>query len=1187
MSNFVHLHLHTEYSLLDGACRISDIPRAAKENGQTAVAITDHGNMFGVVEFFKACKKEGIKPIIGCEVYVCPRTRFDKQHVVDSEMNHLVLLVKDEIGYKNLTKLVSAGYIEGFYSKPRVDLELLEKYSEGLVALSACLSGKIPRYILSGDYDSACNYAKKMQNIFGKGNFYLEVQNHGLDDQKRVNEALLNISRECSIPLVATNDVHYLKRTDAENQAALMCIQTNNLLSDGRPLGFDTDEFYFKSSDEMSVLFARFPDAISNTQKIADMCNFEFEFDKKYLPSFKPDDGSTPEKKLRALAEEGLQKKLREGLIVFENEEDESNYKSRITYELFIINRMGYNEYFLIVWDFVNYARTKSIPVGPGRGSGAGSLVSYLIGITEVDPIRHNLLFERFLNPERVSMPDFDIDFCYERRDEVIEYVASRYGSDHVSQIITFGTMAARAVVRDVGRVMGLPYADVDAVAKRIPHYLGVTLKEAIEGDLKELYEGGGQIKKLLDISLALEGMPRHSSTHAAGVVITDKKTVEYVPLATSSQSIVTQFDMDTIAELGLLKFDFLALRYLTIIDDTEKLIRRREKDFSIAKIPEDDAETFEMLSAGRSEGVFQLESPGMKQLLISFKPQSLEDIMIAIALYRPGPMDSIPKFIENRRKHKDITYKIPALADILDETSGCIIYQEQVMRIFRTVANYSYGKADIIRRIMSKKKTGELEKERVGFIEGAKRNHISEADASSLFDEMASFAKYAFNKSHAAAYAVTSYRTAYLRCHYGAEYFAALLTSVLGNMNKMSEYIAECSRMGINVLPPDVNESDIKFAVKNGNIRFGLLALKNVGVGFVNSLIAEREIRPFSSFADFVSRMAGGEINKRPVESMIKAGAFDSFGVYRSQLLSSYEEIIDICSRREKANIHGQMDMFASEEESEYQFPKMDELSLREMIAFEKDSSGFCFSGHLLDYYSKNLSKLQIIPINELKSRVLENDIADKQRVIIAGIVSSRTVKQTKNGDAMAFVRLEDRYSDIELVVFPKIYSPNVHLLAADCAICAVGEVSVREDEDPKLLVSAVYPLQNNDTFNEIAYKAPVIEQKSQIGTAVRVAPKTDTVQKREEPAAKNITSKSNKLYLRVENLNCSQYRRALNLLGIFEGETPVFFYDMSQKQYLPYKAPSDADFLGADTSEFVIRELKNILGEDNVVLK
>lgn len=1164
MSGFVHLHLHSEYSLLDGACRIKDIPMAAKAAGHTAVAITDHGVMYGVVDFYRACREADIKPIIGCEVYVAPRTCHDKTHEKDSENYHLVLLVKNETGYKNLIGLVSAGYTEGFYSKPRVDLELLRRHSDGLIALSACLGGRIPQYIINDDFAGAEAYAAELLSIFGVGNFYLELQNHGLELQDKVNGILVRLSEKTGIPLVATNDVHYIKRSDADTQAILMCIQMNTTVAEGRPLGFVTDEFYYKTTDEMTTLFGRYNDAIENTVKIADMCNFDFKFDKLYLPRFKPEGGVSPEKYLKEMAFAGLEKKINSRLIVCTDEHTADDYKNRVIYELFIINRMGYNEYFLVVWDFVNYARTHGIPTGPGRGSGAGSLVAFLLGITEIDSIKYNLLFERFLNPERVSMPDFDIDFCYERRDEVIDYVAQRYGRDHVSQIITFGTMSARAVVRDVGRVLGMPYADVDIIAKAILQRPGITLAEALEGELKGLYEGSPDIKNLIDISLALEGMPRHASTHAAGVVITDEPTADYVPLAVSSGTVVTQFDMDTIAALGLLKFDFLALRYLTIISDAEKQIRETEPSFDMLMLPDNDRETYEMLSQGRTEGVFQLESAGMKQLLTGFRPETLEDIMVAIALYRPGPMESIPRFLENRKNKSSIEYKIPKLQDILDETCGCIIYQEQVMRIFRTVANYSYGKADIIRRAMSKKKQGEMEKERETFLTGAQKNFVGREEASKLFDEMAGFAKYAFNKSHAAAYAVTSYRTAYLRCHYPCQYFAALLTSVLGNMTKMTEYIVDCGKQDISVLPPDINESNVKFTVTGKSIRFGMLALKNVGQNFVHAVITERAHRPFSSFVDFIARMAGGEINTRPIEALIKAGAFDRFGIYRSRMLAVYESLIDSYTKKERSNLEGQLGLFdTGAEREDFSYPEVDELPLREKIMMEKESAGFCFSGHMLDYYSGHLACFNTVEINAVLFSFVENNqqFREKQVITIAGIVAKRTMKQTKNGETMAFITVEDRYAEIELVIFPRVFNECSALLGYDSALVITGEITLREEEEPKLLVREIVPLQNNDIYQNINITPAVIQTPLDAPTQLK--------------------HKDKKLYLRFEHTSGIKYDRVVNLIDILEGDTPVVFYDSARSKYIK------CEVTGADVSGILIEELELILGKENVVLK
>lgn len=1198
MTDFVHLHLHSEYSLLDGACRIKDIPAAVRAAGMNAVAVTDHGVMYGAVEFYKACRAEGIKPIIGCEVYVAPGSRLVHSRETDAAAYHLVLLVKDEKGYKNLIKLVSAGFIEGFYSKPRIDTELLEEYHEGLIALSGCLSGRIARYLAEDNYASAAEYALKLRGIFGD-DFYLEVQDHGIELQKNVNSAIARISREYGIPMAATNDVHYLKKSDAETQTVLTCIQTNSRLQDGKPLGFETDEFYLKTADEMEKLLGGFEGAIENTVKIAEKCNFDFEFDKKYLPSYHPDDGSKPEQMLKRLAQEGFEKRIKEGSIVFDEKNTEDAYRSRVTYELFIINHMGYNEYFLIVRDFVNYAKEQGIPVGPGRGSGAGSLVSFLIGITEVDPIKHNLLFERFLNPERVSMPDFDIDFCYERRDEVIDYVCRRYGKDHVSQIITFGTMAARAVVRDVGRVLGMSYAEVDAVAKYIPRLPGIMLEDVLTGDFRKLYDSDDRVRRLIDISLALEGMPRHTSTHAAGIVITDLPTDEYVPLSVNAGIPVTQFDMDTVAELGLLKFDFLALRYLTVISDAEKLIRRREPDFSIVKTDENDEASYAMLSEGKTAGVFQLESAGMKQLMMSFHPEKLEDIMIAIALYRPGPMDSIPRFLENRKSGKSPEYKIPALSEILDETSGCIIYQEQVMRIFRTVANYSFGKADIIRRIMAKKKTGELEKERETFLEGASRNFIDRSAASELFDDMAGFAKYAFNKSHAAAYSVTSFRTAYLRCHYPCEYFAALLTSVLGNMEKTAEYITECEKLGIKVLPPDVNESGAKFGVSGGNIRFGLAALKNVGGSFTDAIVKERENGLFTSFSDFINRIVslhGADMNKRAVESIIKAGACDCFGITRASLLVSYEIIIDNASKRGRTNVSGQLDMFGTSslngEKEEFTYPVLPELSIRELITFERDAAGFCFSGHMLDYYSKNAEKLSPVSISSVIQNCSGQEGTLQEEVVVCGIVAGRTVKQTKNGETMAFIRLEDNFSSIELIVFPKVYSSANGMLEFDSALGVCGEVTVKDDEDPKLIVRQMVPLQNNDRFDARGFVYPFGQRNTPAGSPAPVQTKNTAVRNMNNNMNPNPAVKTNmqplngnpvkqpRLFLRFERTEGEKYEKAQNLLDIFDGNTETLIFSVESGKYT--RRP-----VGTALSGYVLNELKALCGEENVVVK
>ena len=978
MGGFVHLHLHSEYSLLDGACRISDIPKAAKACGHSAVAITDHGVMYGVIDFYKACKAEGIKPIIGCEVYVAPSSRFEKSRVDGVAGYHLVLLVKNEVGYKNLIYLVTKAFTEGFYSRPRIDLELLSDHHDGLIALSGCIAGRIPKLLLADDYEGAKKYALEMNSLFGDGNFYLEIQDHGIDEEETVRRGLLRLHNETGIPLAATGDVHYIKKSDAETQAVLMCIQTGSVITDGRPLGFEKDEYYYKSTEEMEALFKGYEGAVENTVRIAEACSFEPELSGRYLPTFTPPNGQAPEDYLRSLTYEGLDARARDGQIVFDEAHPKSEYTERIEYELDVINSMGFAEYYLVVRDFVGYAKSQGIPVGPGRGSGAGSLVAYLNKITDVDSIKYGLLFERFLNPERVSMPDFDIDFCYNRRDEVIEYVKKRYGEERVSQIIAFATLAARAAVRDVGRALGMSYSAVDEVASLIPRDLGVTVSGLLDGTVKlknqgltdeavrkfrEAYNSSYETKRLIDISVALEGMPRHTQVHAAGVVITDKPVFGYVPLAVSHESTVTQYDMDKIYDIGLVKFDFLALRYLTIISDAERLIRKREPDFDIEKIPLDDEKTYKFISEGNTEGLFQLESAGMKRLLSNLCPKNIEDITAAISLYRPGPMDSIPEYLKNRKNPENIHYSIPALKPILDVTCGCVIYQEQVMSIFREVAGYSLGKADIVRRMKEKKKASEMEREREVFTRGAAERGTSAEDANQLFDRLVAFASYAFNKSHAAAYSFLAYRTAYLKCRYTGEYMAALLTSVLGNVAKTAEYIEQSSKYGVKILPPDINKSFADFTVGEDGIRFGLAAVKNVGFSFIDSIVKERGEGVFTSFEDFISRMSRHDLNKRQVESLIKCGAFDSLGIYRSKLLAAYESIIDDNNVRRRENSDGQLDMFSAltgdNSSDTYEYPDIKELDIRDMLRFEKECAGLYFSGHILDDFTEHTKAL------------------------------------------------------------------------------------------------------------------------------------------------------------------------------------------------------------------------------------
>ena len=1183
---FVHLHLHSEYSLLDGACRITEIPKRAAECGHTAVALTDHGVMYGSVAFYKACRDAGIKPIIGCEVYVAPGSRFERTGVREGYAHHLVLLCKNEEGYQNLIYLVSKGFTEGFYSKPRVDYELLREHSEGLIALSACLSGKIPLLLSRGDYDGAVREAKILSEIFGEDNFYIELQNHGLAEQRQILPDLVKVAEECRLPLVATNDCHYLRREDAENQAILMCIQTNSTINEGRALGFETDEFYYKSTDEMRALFGRYPGAIENSFKIAERCNFDFDFDTIYLPRFSCPGGEAPASYLRRLTLEGFENRKARGRVDLKNH-SETEYRERLDFELSVIDKMGYSEYFLIVQDYVNFARRRSIPVGPGRGSAAGSLVAFCIGITDIDPVSFDLLFERFLNPERVSMPDIDIDFCYNRRGEVIDYVTEKYGADHVSQIITFGTLAARAAVRDTGRALGMPYADVDIVAKAIPQQLNITIEQALKTpELKELYESSEQIKKLIDTAAALEGMPRNISVHATGVVITDSPVCAHVPMAVSNGTPVTQYDMDTVAHLGLLKFDFLGLRYLTIINDTQNMIREREPGFNVEDIPLDDSAAFELISSGSTSGIFQLESAGIRQMLMSLRPEHIGDIIASISLYRPGPMESIPRYIECRHDSSKVNYSIPELEPILRETYGCIVYQEQVMSVFRRLAGYSYGHADIVRRAMSKKKASALEAERESFVNGAAERGIDRNAAAELFESMRNFSNYAYNKSHAASYAIITYRTAYLKTHYPREFFAALLTSVLGNLPKIASYISECNRRGINVLPPDINRSHVYFNVDGEDILFGLAALKNVSKQFVSDIIEERKHGDFESFEDFIERMSGRELNRRQVEALIKSGAFDRLGRRRSQLLSSYEAIIDAATDKKRRNIAGQIDLFSMLEERQapvYKYPDIPEFGLRERLMLEKESSGMYFSGHLIDSYSSCIADLGVTPIVEIGGESAEDDgLPDGTRVKVAGIVSSVTAKITKKEERMAFVRLEDRYGEIECIIFPKIYRKYHELLHIDCAVYVEGIVQQREDEPARIIVNEIAQLLDNSSYKG---KPAVSQHPEASDTTAKVATVpaqaniavSAGVDSSEHIEFKNHTSR---LYIRVSSLDSREYAKAANLAEIFTGSTELYFYDSSQAKYSKYEK-------GIEATEFILGELRALLGNENVVLR
>ena len=1059
---FAHLHLHTEYSLLDGACRIERLLDKVQELGQTSVAITDHGCMYGVIEFYKAAKKRGIKPILGCEVYVAKRTRFDRVHELDSENRHLVLLCENEAGYRNLIAMVSKSWTEGFYNRPRVDFELLEQHHEGLIALSACLAGEIPKALSRNDYAGAKEAALRYREIFGPENFFLEIQDHGLENQHYVNPQIIRLSKETGIPLVVTNDCHYIEKEDSAMHHVLICIQTGRTVEDEDTLEFGSEEFYVKSEAEMRALFPELPEAADNTAKIAERCRVEIEFGKTKLPRFDPPDGSDSESFFKSLCFEGLKKRY--------GEQPEQSLLDRLSYEISVISQMGYVNYYLIVWDFIRYAKSVGIPVGPGRGSGAGSLCAYCVGITNVDPIRYGLIFERFLNAERVSMPDFDIDFSDERRDEIIQYVLDRYGADHVAQIVTFGTMAARGALRDVGRAMAIPYNKVDQVAKQVPMELGITLDAALKSSqsFRAQYESDEQVKALVDMARKLEGMPRHASTHAAGVLITDRPVTEYVPLAKNDDVVVTQFTMTAIEELGLLKMDFLGLRNLSVIDNAQKLIRRREPDFSIEAIPEDDGETFRMMAQADSVGVFQFESGGMKRLLSQAEPESIEDLIAIISLYRPGPMQFIPMYIENRKHPDRVVYRHEKLKPILDVTYGCIIYQEQVMQIFRELAGYSLGRADIVRRAMAKKKRDVLEKERQIFLHGQRREDgswevegclnrgVDQKTAEELFREIESFASYAFNKSHAAAYAVVAYQTAYLKRHYPREYMASLLSSVLGWAGKVAEYMEECKRLRISVLPPHVNESDMGFTVAGETIRYGLLAVKNLGRAVILRMVEERRRSgAFISFYNFCKRMSGKDLNRKAIESLIKCGALDGLGNNRREMLLSVESVLNSLETDKRRNLEGQMGLFdtpGTEEGGEPALQKAEEFSVGDKLAMEKEVTGMYLSGHPMMDHAELYETGRYARSDEIfRSSQGDSELyRDGQQVTLLVMIAEMRRKNTKNGGTMAFLTLEDMYGAITGLVFPKTLEGFADLLEGGAVVEVSGRLSFTADQDP-----------------------------------------------------------------------------------------------------------------------------------------
>ena len=1090
MGDFVHLHIHSEYSLLDGANRIKELPKVAKELGMDAIAITDHGVMYGAIEFYKACKEEGIKPIIGCEVYVAPRTRFDKESGIDNKYNHLILLAKNNNGYKNLSKLVSIGFTEGYYYKPRIDLETLEKYHEDLICCSACLAGSVPQAILNGDMEKAEETAMWYKNLFGE-DYYLEIQTNTLKEQSLVNQKLVELSRKLDIPLVATNDAHYTRKEDAYNHEVLLCIQTGKKMSDIDRMRFATDDFYIKSPEEVKEFFPNLPEALENTVKIAEKCNVEFEFGHTILPNYEvPKEFPTHYDYFKKLCDDGI--KIRYG------ENTPKEILERMEYEISVIKKMGYVDYFLIVWDFINWAKSQGIPVGPGRGSGAGSIVAYVIGITDIDPIKYNLLFERFLNPERISMPDFDVDFCYERRQEVIDYVARKYGRDHVSQIITFGTMSARMVIRDVGRALDFPYAETDKLAKMVPFALHITIKKAMEQnrELKEIYENNEEVHKLLDVAMGLEGMPRQASTHACGVVITKDPVDTYVPLYVNDGAISTQYTMTILEQLGLLKMDFLGLRTLTVIQDAINLVKQN-RGIDVKFDPDmNDSKVYKLWGEGKTIGIFQFESAGMTNFMKELKPDSLEDIIAGVSLYRPGPMDQIPRYIKNKLNPEHAEYTHPALEPILKVTYGCMVYQEQVMQIVRDLAGYSLGRADLVRRAMGKKKLDIMAKEREIFIHGQEdengnivvpgcvRNGIDEKSANKIFDEMAEFAKYAFNKSHAAAYAVVSYRTAYLKAYYPEEFMAATLNSYLGNLDKVPVYVDECRRMNIEILKPDVNKSFTKFTVDNRKIRFGLGSIKNVGIAVVDSIVREREQNgEYKSFTDFCERVQDEAVNKKCIESLIKAGAFDEFGQTRSTLLASFESIIDTIQNSARRSFKGQVTMFDldamdsdDKEELKYSFTELKEYEDKDLLSMEKEMLGIYISGHPLEKIREQIIKATNIDTMQMKEIKEEVDSTgsttkykDGQNVKYAGIISSVKKKYTKSNKLMAFVTIEDLYGSAEIIVFESVYQNAANLLTVDSIVLVEGRLSIREDEDVKIVARAIKELSNETEKQKI----------------------------------------------------------------------------------------------------------------------
>ncbi len=1157
--DFVHLHVHTEYSLLDGFSRVKNLVSRAKELNMSAVAITDHGCMFGAIDFFKVAKKEGIKPIIGCEVYTAPRSMRDKDPNYDKSQGHLILLAKDTEGYQNLIKLVSKAYVQGFYYKPRVDIDEIRKHSKGIIALSACLAGDVSQALMNRNYDKAKNIALKYKEIFGKDNYYIEIQDHNLPEQKEVNRELIRLSKEIDVGLVATNDVHYVRKEDSKIHDILMCIQMGKTVNDPTRMRFGSDEFYLKSREEMETVFPEVQEALDNTVKIADMCNVEFDFNTIHLPKYDVPDGYTPREYLRMLCFKGLEER-------YKNPSPEIT--DRLEYELGVIEKMGYVEYFLITWDFINFARENNIMVGPGRGSAAGSIVSYTLYITDIDPIKYSLLFERFLNPERISMPDIDIDFCYERREEVIDYVKRKYGEDHVAQIITFGTMGAKAAIRDVGRVLDISYNKVDNIAKEIPFALGMTIDKALDTNpnLRKLYEEDNETKEIIDVSRKIEGMLRHASTHAAGVVISKKPIDEYVPLYKHQDAITTQFTMTTLEELGLLKMDFLGLRTLTVIRDALDLIEKNHNiKLNFSAMEYDDPKVYELLSSGNTLGVFQLESGGMRSFMKQLKPDNFEDIVAGISLYRPGPMDSIPNYINNKNNPGHVEYLHEKLKPIMEVTYGCLVYQEQVMQVVRDLGGYSYGRSDLVRRAMGKKKMDVMEKERQYFIHGkfddngeleisgCVRNGVPEEIGNKIFDDMIDFAKYAFNKSHAAAYGVLAYQTAYLKAHYPVEFMAALITSVMGNTDKVVEYIRECNNLKIDILKPDINKSFTKFSVEGKSIRFGLAAVKNVGVNVLNNIIAERENGgEFKDFNEFCKRLDSKDSNKRIIESLIKCGAFDEMGNNRASLLLGYEKLLESIALDRKKNLVGQVSLFDGFEmdaainndiQNMYKLPQVKELEEKEKLYLEKEVLGMYVSGHPLSQYKDKLKKNTTInnaDLNDIKEDYVSYLNLNEKEVTMGGIVINKTIRTTKRNDLMAIIELEDLYGVIEVIVFPQVLQKYNTIIQEDKIIYIKGRLSIKEDENAKLIAREIIDM--NESINQ------------------------------EKPT----------LYLKINSIeNKDLVNDLISVVTKYKGDNDIYIYAENIKQMYKWNQ------IKVNINENLINELQNILPRTSIKVK